>query len=295
VGGLHLVEEMSSSARSAEETDALRLPFTITSEFTLIDDAYDELFHLYSESDQSKWNHNHAVKQKEGLVEIEVENVKGHKPLQFTVLQNQSLLSKRGITGSVLWDSSIMLSTMFTQHGAFFGLDTSNTRIIELGSGCGLLGITLAALVKEVVLTDQYEMLPQLAKNIRRNLGDHSNTQVAEILWGDAIPRDLLRRESVDYVVASDCVYHEALTGKLVKTLSDICELSDANKLRVLQDTGVSSTRTCFVLGQELRSDTVHLEFLTDLNEKFIVYRVPVSFVMDDFQNGYCIYTGFLR
>lgn len=283
-----------SSAAHLEDTKVLTLPFKIPSEFTLIEDVYDELFHLYSESDQSKWQHNHAVKQKEGLVEIEVENVKGHKPLQFTVMQNQSLLSKRGITGSVLWDSSIMLSNMFTQHQTFFGLDAGKTRVLELGSGCGLLGITLASLVKEVVLTDQYEMLPQLVKNIRRNLGDRSNTQVAELLWGDALPRDL-RKGSVDYIVASDCVYHEALTGKLVKTLSDLCELSDANKLSSFQDTGVASTRTCFVLGQELRSDTVHLEFLTALNEKFIVYRIPPTLVMEDFQNGYCIYFGCLR
>ncbi|KAH8553390.1 putative methyltransferase-domain-containing protein [Umbelopsis sp. PMI_123] len=284
---------MSFSAQ-AGDPETLSLPFTITGDFTLVEDVYEELFQLYSESDQSLWKHNHAVKQKEGMVEIEVENVKGQKSLQFTMMQNQSLLSKRGITGSVLWDSSIMLSNMFTQHQKFFGLNSADTQVLELGSGCGLLGITLASLVKQVILTDQYEMLPQLVKNIRRNLGDKSNTEVAELLWGETISKEL-RKEIVDWVVASDCVYHESLTGKLVKTLSDICQSSDANKVQRLQETGVKATRTCIVLGQELRSDTVHLEFLTSLHEKFVVYRVPLSFVQEDFQNGYCVYFGFLR
>ncbi|KAJ2960582.1 hypothetical protein NQZ79_g3994 [Umbelopsis isabellina] len=276
------------------DVETLPLSLDLLSEFTLIDDVYDELFQLYSESDQAGWQHNHAVKQKAGLVEIEVENVKGNKPAVFTVMQNQSLLSKRGITGSVLWDSSVMLSNMFTKHRQLFGLEPSATRILELGTGCGLLGITMAALVKQVLMTDQYEMLSLLAKNIRRNLGENTNTDIAELMWGEPLPPDI-RKQTFDLIVASDCVYHESLTGKLVKTLSDICKLSDAHKLSEYEETGVKSKRTAFILGQELRSDTVHMEFLTDLIESFIVYRIPAKFVMDDFQNGYCIYFGFLR
>jgi hypothetical protein len=292
--GLHCYRTTMSFSAPATDPDMLPLPITVSCEFTMVEDVYEELFQLYSESDQSLWKHNHAVKQKEGMVEIEVENVKGHRPLQIIVMQNQSLLSKRGITGSVLWDSSIMLSNVFTLHQRFFGLNPAETKVLELGSGCGLLGITLTSLVKQVIFTDQFEMLPQLVKNIRRNLGDTSNTEVAELLWGDPISKDL-RKEIVDWVVASDCVYHESLTGKLVKTLSDICQFSDTNKIQRFQDSGIKGTRTCFVLGQELRSDTVHLEFLTSLHEKFVVYRVPTSFVPDDFQNGYCIYFGYLR
>jgi predicted nicotinamide N-methyase len=278
----------------AGHVETLPLPLNVLSEFTLVDDVYDELFQLYSESDQAGWQHNHAVKQKAGSVEIEVENVKGNKPAVFTVMQNQSLLSKRGITGSVLWDSSVMLSNMFTKHRQIFGLDASSTRILELGSGCGLLGITLTSLVKQVVLTDQYEMLSLLAKNIRRNLGENSNTDIAELMWGEPLPPHV-RKQTFDLIVASDCVYHEALTGKLVNTLSDLCKSSDAHKLSEFDETGHKSKRTAFILGQELRSDNVHMEFLTDLIESFIVYRIPTKFVMDDFQNGYCIYFGFLR
>ncbi|KAG9063124.1 hypothetical protein KI688_004724 [Linnemannia hyalina] len=46
----------------------------------------------------------------------------------------------------------------------------AETTILELGSGCGLLGIVMAELCQDLLLTDQKPVLPLLVKNLRKNL-----------------------------------------------------------------------------------------------------------------------------
>ncbi|KAG0042332.1 hypothetical protein BGZ83_000594 [Gryganskiella cystojenkinii] len=48
--------------------------------------------------------------------------------------------------------------------------DPAKTTILELGSGCGLLGIVMVELCKDLLLTDQKPVLPLLLKNLRKNL-----------------------------------------------------------------------------------------------------------------------------
>ncbi|KAF9121215.1 hypothetical protein BGW39_010762 [Mortierella sp. 14UC] len=48
--------------------------------------------------------------------------------------------------------------------------DPAETTILELGSGCGLLGIVMAEFCQELLLTDQKPVLPLLVKNLRKNL-----------------------------------------------------------------------------------------------------------------------------
>ncbi|KAF9174533.1 hypothetical protein BGX21_000894 [Mortierella sp. AD011] len=48
--------------------------------------------------------------------------------------------------------------------------DPAETSILELGSGCGLLGIVLVEFCQDLLLTDQKPVLPLLIKNLRKNL-----------------------------------------------------------------------------------------------------------------------------
>ncbi|KAF9583946.1 hypothetical protein BGW38_008051 [Lunasporangiospora selenospora] len=48
--------------------------------------------------------------------------------------------------------------------------NSAETTILELGSGCGLLGIVMAELCQDLLLTDQSPVLPLLIKNLRKNL-----------------------------------------------------------------------------------------------------------------------------
>jgi len=47
----------------------------------------------------------------------------------------------------------------------------SGKRVLEVGAGCGLVGLGLSLQGAEVVLTDREEVVPALAENVRRNIG----------------------------------------------------------------------------------------------------------------------------
>ncbi|KAF9431298.1 hypothetical protein BGZ94_000005 [Podila epigama] len=237
--------------------------------------------------------------------------------------------------------------------------DPTKTTILELGSGCGLLGIVLAEFCKDLLLTDQAPVLPLLVKNLRKNLDkkyfDHdsrsSNTslqsslsssssskrsqrnttqsnaigstqdaaqapchvQVQELVWGQELDQDLKRSQGVDFVIATDVVYNEAVVPKLVQTLKSLCELRSkvrqdikdqrANGRQAHRGGGDSGRdrmnlpqRTVVLLGQELRTDYVHLSFLEGLEQAgFRMVRMPKQMMDAEFQSGYVIYAMYLK
>ncbi|XP_078430449.1 uncharacterized protein LOC144702315 [Wolffia australiana] len=95
-------------------------------------------------------------------------------------------------------------------------------RILELGSGTGLVGIAAAALLGgDVVLTDMGHVLDNLRFNVEVNAGAVAARGGAAVVrrleWGRE--EDLAVEEEVDLVLASDVVYHEHLFDPLLTTL----------------------------------------------------------------------------
>ncbi|CAG8721312.1 947_t:CDS:1, partial [Racocetra fulgida] len=149
------------------------------------------------------------------------------------------------------------------------------TKILELGSGCGLTGISLAAtLVKLIALTDQATMLPHLWKNVKRNLDRNlisSKVLVVELAWGEGIDRDILS-EHWDYIIASDCIYNEFIVNAFVETLARLCNHNKFAK-RIHEESVQNDNDerikkiqpTIAIIAMELRSEIVHLEFLEEM------------------------------
>jgi Lysine methyltransferase len=139
-----------------------------------------------------------------------------------------------GIGGKV-WDSTFVLVEYLrnNRHSIVEG-----KRIVELGSGTGILGIGLCSLRPEsVVITDLAEVVPLMQSNIELNsllvcdpiLKDaitNSRVTACECTWGKDIPQELL---SCDVIVASDVVYDPAGYEPLVKTLSALLNRSNSN------------------------------------------------------------------
>mmetsp|Transcript_39264 Transcript_39264/g.83836 ORF Transcript_39264/g.83836 Transcript_39264/m.83836 type:complete len:296 (+) Transcript_39264:98-985(+) len=78
-------------------------------------------------------------------------------------------------TGFVMWPSAVMLSHHLAKNPRIWrGDDTPNGDVMELGAGCGLAGLTAAALLQndagnddKVTFTDYN---PSVLKNLRRNI-----------------------------------------------------------------------------------------------------------------------------
>ncbi|KAJ1451720.1 putative methyltransferase-domain-containing protein [Pelagophyceae sp. CCMP2097] len=127
--------------------------------------------------------------------------------------------------GNEVWPGAKTLAAGFVCGGAHAQL-VRGKRVLELGAGCGLPGLTAAACgAAAVTLTDLDEALPRLRRNAEANAAaiDASNpgatVDVQTLAWGAAIDAAF---GGYDVVLASDVVYKPALVAPLVATLKQL-------------------------------------------------------------------------
>jgi predicted nicotinamide N-methyase len=129
--------------------------------------------------------------------------------------------------GLAVWDSSLVLSKYLERRFGTSGLQ--GKRLIELGSGCGVLGISAGLLGGEVILTDAKVALTQLSQNVELNLPplEFPNVHVCQLKWGEDVSAALHPHAvPFDFVLASDVVYNEDTVDALLQSFYD---LSDAH------------------------------------------------------------------
>ncbi|GAQ89683.1 hypothetical protein KFL_005500060 [Klebsormidium nitens] len=156
---------------------------------------------------------------------------------ELRIYEHSSLMDPqtgRALTGAWVWDCAIAVAKWFeTQSwppGSFKG-----KRVIEVGAGTGLVGLALASLGADVVLTDREALMPGLRTNIQANqLEERCRADVLE--WGSDASHLF---PPVDYVVGSDILYDMSLVPALCKTLLDL-----------------SGPNTQIIIGYELRFGT---------------------------------------
>ena len=96
-------------------------------------------------------------------------------------------------------------------------------RVIELGSGIGLLGIALSTICKSVVMTDLPKMLDILKRNFERNKSLFCQQKpflysVTSLEWNNKTEIQNLN-PPFDIIVGSDITYEEEHIPSLVETL----------------------------------------------------------------------------
>ncbi|CAN7053000.1 unnamed protein product [Brassica rapa subsp. trilocularis] len=143
----------------------------------------------------------------------------------LSILQSPCSLNTPGVTGSVMWDSGVVLGKFLEHSVDSKDLSLEGKKIVELGSGCGLVGCVAALLGGNVFLTDLPDRLRLLKKNIDTNL-QRGNTRgsavVQELVWGDDPDPDLIE-PFPDYVLGSDVIYSEEAVHHLIQTLVQLC------------------------------------------------------------------------
>lgn len=101
-------------------------------------------------------------------------------------------------------------------------------KVIELGAGCGIVGIALAQSVPDcqVILTD----LPEAREIAQRNIDGMnpammSTVSFTELNWEQPLP-DTVKSRSHDLILVADCTYNPDSGPALVHTLSALVEKS---------------------------------------------------------------------
>ncbi|KAF2832209.1 hypothetical protein CC86DRAFT_400982 [Ophiobolus disseminans] len=139
-------------------------------------------------------------------------------------------------------------------------------QVLELGTGCGIVGITVAQIIEgaEVLLTD----LPEAQEIVERNISqartaEDSSIDFQELNWDAELPPNLqLPSSRLDLVVAADCTYNSDSSPALVNTLSRLARISPNVKVAIAMKMRHSSEEVFFdLMGAARFEETAKFEY----------------------------------
>ena len=119
-----------------------------------------------------------------------------------------------GVGGSVWEAASVLADHLELKH------NVEGKRILELGSGTGVLGLCLAvAGAASVTLTDRFDVISLLKRSAAENAS--LNVNVQELNWGELCAE--LSGQQFDWIVASEVIYNGNLYEKLLASIREFC------------------------------------------------------------------------
>ena len=220
----------------------------------------------------------------------------------FTINQSPGLLrsnAEAGTTGAVLWKVTPLVAAWLIDKGNIFWKEsilTDAATVLELGCGIsGLIGLSMAPFLSKYILTDQHYVMKILRHNVaanqpsstvarsnRKAVADVALDSRLEILTLDwetdsaiNVRNALGGRQSVNMLVACDCIYNDFLIKPFVGTCADLCKKrSPVGKVPVL------------LVAQQLRSEEIFEEWLQATMQLFHVWRVPNDSLNKELQDG---------
>ncbi|PKA45964.1 hypothetical protein AXF42_Ash019725 [Apostasia shenzhenica] len=220
-----------------EDEEATAMMGSYCAAVRLVEDAAAEILFLWSIHQPAARKHNYFVRQSSLALTLDA---CGHL---LSICQSPSCMGTPGVTGAVVWDCGVVLAKFMEHAVDSKRLLLQGRMVVELGSGCGLVGCVAALLGANVILTDVFDRLRLLKKNVDANLGvlgsPCGSASVRELIWGDDLEPDLIDPQP-DFVLGSDVIYSEESVDDLLHTIRQL-----------------SGHHTTVFLAGELRNDAV--------------------------------------
>ncbi|DBB07877.1 TPA: Protein-lysine N-methyltransferase rrg1 [Trebouxia sp. C0006] len=158
-------------------------------------------------------------------------------------LQIEQSYGAQGGPGHVVWEAGLVLSRYFVSHPEL----VRGKRVLELGCGTGVVGITLACLGADVTLTDIAAIVPHTKYNLQCNRqliqSGHGKAAEAALDWNSPSSSQSLLAKQYDLLVGADLIYAAKDMSPLTDTLQQLrqhssdCPLTIAHKIRSLPAT----------------------------------------------------------
>uniref|UniRef100_A0A8C5P6W3 Methyltransferase 21C, AARS1 lysine n=1 Tax=Leptobrachium leishanense TaxID=445787 RepID=A0A8C5P6W3_9ANUR len=143
--------------------------------------------------------------------------------------------------GGIIWPGATALCHFLEDNQDKINL--RNKKVLELGSGTGLVSIVACILGAQVIATDLPDVLGNLRFNLSRNTQGKRlhDPQVKTLVWGEDLETNFPHSTCLfDYILAADVVYHHTFLEKLLLTLKYLCQpdttLIWSNKFRFNTD-----------------------------------------------------------
>ncbi|KAI8374657.1 putative methyltransferase-domain-containing protein [Radiomyces spectabilis] len=160
-----------------------------------------------------------------------------HRALRIPGHQTYFMLQENWChtTTGKLWDSALILASIFTQAMQKNPQLLANRRIIDLSAGTGYIGLLMAHLQDhycqslgneappEIILTDIAEGLDHIRRNHRLNEFSSMRPKIEPLHWGDTkAAKKIVKERPVDIIIASDLLYNACDFVPLIRTLRDL-------------------------------------------------------------------------
>lgn len=148
-----------------------------------------------------------------------------------TIQETPKVISGQGTTGLRTWEAALYLLHMLNTPGALPSLpDLAGQRIVELGTGTGLVSLALLKCrdfhqFSEIVLTDgDSALIEKLQSAFLLNDISDPTVKTQQLLWGTTNPESpdfIQEAPTADIVVAADVTYDKLIVPQLCDTLGD--------------------------------------------------------------------------
>ena len=123
-----------------------------------------------------------------------------------------------------MWECSRQLTSYMERTASIRAEMSNGCKIVELGAGCGLVGIFCATAGAEVVSTDQPSICNLIQRNAEANLTEVelNRFRTTSLMWGEATTGIF----SPDIIVASDVIIHlVSLRGAILQRQWRCCRV----------------------------------------------------------------------
>ncbi|EXJ70739.1 uncharacterized protein A1O5_05729 [Cladophialophora psammophila CBS 110553] len=220
-------------------------------------------------------------------------------------LSNKSVVKMWEETGDSIarhiWDAGLGFLVYFAQAlstspvdgmsmlaALFKSSKVRRLRVLELGAGCGIVGIALAQLVKcDILLTDLEDAQEILARNIRCASPVAGSTVRSEVLdWASSL--DDSSNANYDLILVSDCIYNPDSSLHLVETLRQLATRTPETLILVGYKRRHTEDDLFFARMRKANFDTVetlniplpHIDTDQDVDvptAEFFAYRIRLS------------------
>ena len=195
------------------------------------------------------------------------------KPKTLSIkIKEQTLFKADGGEGLHLWESSVVLSRYSLKHNSIF----ENKKIIELGCGCGLLGISILKEipVEKYIFSDyNSSVLDNLKDNLKLN-GISPNNKNIEIKQDDWKDYEKMPPNEYDIIIGTELIYKGGAILELAKVINKILKPDGKCFISMPKERSMTKTFLEYIENEGLKWKSLAFNDLDEEEKKYLFYPV---------------------